>query len=99
MEMIYGGVLSGNEDVVRLRLIERNTAFSIRYANTIIVRLTSQCSTCRMKGLLSIIFMGPWFIGRLLAIEGLRSITSPLLHVRHCTLPYAGRNSHHRLYP
>ena len=40
-----------HEDFAPLRLIERNMAFSSRYAMTIIAMPTSQRSTCRMKGL------------------------------------------------
>ena len=50
MTMVYDAVLFRDEDFVPSRLIERNTAFSIRYAMTIIARPTSQRSSCRMKG-------------------------------------------------
>ena len=49
MTMVYDVVRSRDEDFVPLRLIERNTAFSSRYAMTIIVRPTSQRSSCRMN--------------------------------------------------
>jgi len=48
--MIYDAIRSSNEDFVPLRLIDRNTAFSSRYAMTIIAKPTSQRSSCRMKG-------------------------------------------------
>jgi hypothetical protein len=50
MTMIYDAVGSRDEDFVPLRLIDRNTAFSSRYAMTIIAKPTSQRSSCRMKG-------------------------------------------------
>ena len=52
MNVGYEAGRSRNEDFVPLRLIERNMAFSIRYAMTLIAMPTSQRSTCRMKGLL-----------------------------------------------
>jgi hypothetical protein len=55
MTMVYDAVRSCDEDFVPLRLIERNTAFSSRYAMTIIARPTSQRSTCRLTGLESIV--------------------------------------------
>ena len=99
MKMVYDAVRSRDEDFVPLRLIERNTAFSSRYAMTIIARPTSQRSSCRMKGLLGIVFVEALFIIRVSSIEGLLSATSNLLRVEQLTLPYAGRNIHHRLYP
>ena len=50
MTMVYEAVRSRDEDFVPLRLIERNTAFSSRYAMTIIAIPTSQRSSCRIKG-------------------------------------------------
>ena len=41
MTMIYDAIRSSNEDFVPLRLIDRNTAFSSRYAMTIIAKPTS----------------------------------------------------------
>jgi hypothetical protein len=99
MKMLYDAVRSSYEDFVPLRLIERNTAFSSRYAMTIIAMPTSQRSTCRMNGLLGIVFVEALFIICVLSIEGLLSATSSLLRVAPGTLPYAGRNIHHRLYP
>lgn len=78
MTMDYDGVRSRNEDFASLRLIERNTAFSSRYAMTIIATLTSQRSTCRMKGLLGIVFVEALII-RVSSIKGLLSATSTLL--------------------
>ncbi len=63
---------------------------------TIIAMPTSQRSTCRMKGLLGIVFVAALFIIRVLSIEGLRSATNTLLGFRQLTLPYSGRNIHHR---
>jgi len=60
--MIYDAVRPGNEDFAPLRRIERNTAFSSRYAMTIIAIPTSQRSTCRMKRLLGIEFVEALFI-------------------------------------
>jgi len=97
--MIYDVVRSRDEDFVPLRLIERSTAFSSRYAMTIIAMPTSQRSTCRMKGLLGIVFVAALFIIRVLSIEGLRSATNTLLGFWQLTLPYSGRNIHERLYP
>ena len=99
MTMGYEAVRSRDEDFVPLRLIERKTAFSSRYAMTIIARPTSQRSSCRMKGPLWIVFVEALFIIRVSLIEGLLSARSNLLRVEQLTLPYAGRNIHHRLYP
>ena len=79
MTMVYDAVRSRNEDFVPLRLIERNTAFSSRYAMTIIARPTSQRSTCRMKGRCGIVFVEALFIIRVSLLEGLLSTTSTLL--------------------
>ena len=99
MTMIYDAVRSRDEDFVPLRLIDRNTAFSSRYAMTIIAKPTSQRSTCRMNGLLGIVFVDTLFRIRVSAIEGLRSTTNNLLRVPQLILPVTGRNIHHRLYP
>ena len=98
MTMVYDAVRPRDEDFVPLRLIERNTAFSSRYAMTIIARPTSQRSTCRTKGFVGIIFEGALFIIWVSLLEGLLSAKSTLLRVEQVTLPYAGRNIHHRLY-
>ena len=98
MTMVYDAVRSRDEDFVPLRLIERTTAFSSRYAMTVIARPTSQRSICRVKGPLGIVFVEALFIIRVSLLEGLRSATSHLLRVEQLTLPYAGRNIHHRLY-
>jgi hypothetical protein len=97
--MGYDAVRSRDEDFVPLRRIERNTAFSSRYAMTIIAMPTSQRSTCRMKRLLGIEFVEALFIIRVSLLEGLLSATSNLLCVEQLTVPYAGRNIHHRFYP
>jgi len=99
MKMVYDAVRSRNEDFVSLRLIERTTAFSSRYATTIIARPTSQRSTCRMNGLVGIVSVAALFSIRVLLIEGLRSATNTLLGFWQLTLPYSGRNIHHGLYP
>lgn len=99
MKMVYDPVRPGNEDFVPLRLIERNTAFSSRYAMTIIAMPTSQRSTCRMKGRCGIVFVEALFIIRVSLLERLLSATSNLLRLEQLTLPYAGRNIHHRFYP
>ena len=99
MKMVYDAVRSRNEDFVSLRLIERTTAFSSRYATTIIARPTSQRSTCRLKGLVGIVFVEALFIIRVLSIEGLRSATTILLRVAQLILSLTGRNIHHGLYP
>jgi len=96
--MGYDAVRPGNEDFVPLRLIERNTAFSSRYAMTIIAMPTSQRSTCRMRGLVGIVFVAALFIKRVSSIEGLLSTTSTLLRLTQLILPFTGRNIHHRLY-
>ena len=97
--MGYDAVRSGNEDFVPLRLIERNTAFSSKYATTIIAMPTSQRSTCRMKGRCGVVFVEALFIMRLSSIEGLLSATRNLLRVTQLILPFTGRNIHHRLCP
>jgi hypothetical protein len=97
--MVYDAVRSRDEDFVPLRLIDRNTAFSSRYAMTIIAMPTSQRSTCRMNGLLGIVFVDALFIICVSSIEGLLSTTSTLLRVTQLILPFTGRNIHQRLYP
>ena len=97
--MVYDAVRSRNEDFVPLRLIERNTAFSSRYAMTVMARPTSQRSTFRVKGPLGIVFVEALFIIGVSSIEGLRSATSNLLRVTQLILPFTGRNIHQRLYP
>jgi hypothetical protein len=84
---------------VPLRLIERTTAFSSRYAMTIIARPTSQRSMCRMIGVVGTLCVDALFIICVSLLEGLLSAMSTLLRVEQLTLPYAGRNIHHRLYP
>jgi hypothetical protein len=97
--MGYDAVRSRDEDFVPLRRIERNTAFSSRYAMTIIAIPTSQRSTCRMKRLLGIEFVEALFIICVSLIEGLLSTTSNLLRLTQLILPFTGRNIHQRLYP
>lgn len=98
MTMVYDVVRSRDEDFVPLRLIERNTAFSSRYAMTIIVRPTSQRSSCRMKGRCEVVFVEALFIIHVSLLEGLLSATSNLLRLTQLILAFAGRNIHHRLY-
>ena len=97
--MVYDAIRSRDEDFGSLRLIDRNTAFSSRYAMTIIARPTSQRSTCRMKGPLGIVFVEALFIICVSSIEGLLSATSNLLRLTQLILPFTGRNIHQRLYP
>ena len=99
MTMVYDAVRSRDEDFVLLRLIERSTALSSRYAMTIIARPTSQRSSCRVKGPFWSVFVEALLIIRVSSIERLLSAMSNLLRVEQLTLPYAGRNIHHRLYP
>jgi hypothetical protein len=99
MTMVYDAVRSRDEDFGSLRLIDRNTAFSSRYAMTIIARPTSQRSTCRMKGRCGVVFVEALVIIRVSSIEGLRSATSNLLRLTQLILPFTGRNIHHRLFP
>jgi len=99
MKMVYDAVRSRNEDFVSLRLIERTTAFSSRYATTIIARPTSQRSTCRLKRLVGIVFVEALVILRVSLIEGLRSTMRNLLRVTQLILSFTGRNIHHGLYP
>jgi hypothetical protein len=97
MTVDYNADRSGHEDFVPLRLIERNMAFSSKYAMTIIARPTSQRSSCRMKGPLWVVFVEALFSIRVSLLEGLRSTMSTQLRVDLLTLSYAGRNIHHRL--
>ena len=99
MTMVYDAVRSRDEDFAPLRLIERNTDFSSRYAMTIIARPTSQRSSCRMKGRCGVVFVEALFIICVSSIEGLLSATSTLLRLTQLILPFTGRNIHHRLYP
>lgn len=87
------------EDFVPLRLIERNMAFSSKYAMTIIARPTSQRSSCRMKGPLGVVFVEALLIICVLSIEGLLSAISNLLGLAQLILPFTGRNIHQRLCP
>ena len=96
--MVYDAVRSCDEDFLPSRLIERSTAFSSRYAITIIARPTSRRSTCRMKGFVGIVFGEALFIIRVSSLEGLRFATSNLLRVTQLILSFTGRNIHHRLY-
>jgi len=96
--MVYDAVRSGDEDFLPSRLIERSTAFSRRYAMTVIARPTSRRSTCRMKGFVGIVSGAGLFIIRVSSIERLISAMSNLLRGEQLTLPYAGRNIHHPLY-
>lgn len=98
MKMVYDAVRPGNEDFVPLRLIERNTAFSSRYAMTIIARPTSQRSSCRLKGRCGVVFVETLFLIRV-SIEGLRSATSNLLRLTQLILSFTGWNIHYRLFP
>jgi hypothetical protein len=52
-----------------------------------------------MKGRCGIVFVEALFIIRVSLLEGLLSATSNLLCVEQLTVPYAGRNIHHRFYP
>jgi hypothetical protein len=80
--MVYDAVRSRDEDFVPLRLIERTTAFSSRYAMTVIARPTSQRSTCRMSGLVGTLFVDALFIIICVSLlEGLLSAMSTLLRV------------------
>ena len=81
MTMVYDTVRSRDGDIVPLRLIERTTAFSSRYAMTVIARPTSQRSSRRVKGPLWIVVVEALSIICVLSIEGLRSATSALLRV------------------
>ena len=99
MTMGYEAVRSRNEDFALLRRIERNTAFSSRYAMTVIARPTSQRSPCRMKGRLWIVSVEALFIIRVSWLEGLLSAMSTLLHAEQLILSSARRNIYHRLYP
>ena len=64
MTMVYDAVRSRDEDVALLRLIERSTALSSRYAMTIIARPTSQRSIRRMNGLVEVVFVEALFVIR-----------------------------------
>lgn len=99
MTMVYDAVRFRDEDFVPSRLIERNTAFSSRYAMTIIARPTSQRSSCRLKGRCGVVFVEALFIIRVSSIEGLRSTTSTLLRLTQLILSVTSRNIHYRLYP
>ena len=79
--MVYDAVGSGDEDFLPSRLIERNTAFSSRYAITIIAMPTSQRSTCRMKGFVGIVFGEALFTIRVSSLAGLGFATRNLLRV------------------
>ena len=97
--MVYDAVRSCDEDFLPSRLIERSTAFSSRYAMTVIARPTSQRSSCRMKGFVGIVFVEALFIIRVSLLEGLLSTTSNLLRVTQLILSFTDRNIHQRLYP
>jgi len=96
--MVYDVVRSCYDNFVPLRLIERNTAFSSRYAMTIMASPTSRRSSCRMKGRCGIVFVEALFIIIVSSIDELRSAMSKLLCLTQLTLLYSGWNIHHRLY-
>jgi hypothetical protein len=60
---------------------------------------TSQRSSRRVKGPLWIVVVEALSIIRVSLLEELRSATNRLVRVEQLTLPYAGRNIHHRLSP
>ena len=62
MRVVYEADRSGNDAFVPLRLIERNIAFSSRYATRIIAMPTSQRSMGRLTGLVSIVSVEELFI-------------------------------------
>jgi hypothetical protein len=64
----------------------------------IIARPTSRRSMCRMNGFVGTVLGGALFIICVPLLEGLLSAMSTLLREAQLTLPYAGRNIHHRLY-
>ena len=97
--MVYDAGLFSAEDFLPLRLIERNTAFSIRQAMTIIAIPTSRRSIFRVKDPLGIVFVEALFLIGLLSIKGLRSATSNFLRLTQLILPMTGRNIHHRRCP
>ena len=97
--MVYDAGLFSAEDFVPLRLIERNTAFSIRKAMTAIAIPISRRSIFRPKGPLGIVFVEALFIMDLLSIKGLRSATSNFLCLTQLILPMTGRNIYHRRCP
>ena len=99
MRLVYEAGLSDYEDFVLLRLIERNTALSIRYATIIIAMPINQCSTCRMKGLFWTLFVEALFILGLTSIEGIVSARNGLPRLEQLILPHSGRSIHRRLYP
>jgi hypothetical protein len=99
MTMGYEAVRSRNEDFALLHRIERNTAFSSRYAMTVIARPTSQRSPCCIKGRLWIVSVEGLFIIRVSWFEGLLSAMSTLLHVEQLNLSDSRLNIYHRLYP
>ena len=84
------------EAFVPLRLIERNMAFSSRYAMTIIAIPTSQRSTWRMKGLVGIVFVEALIIIPVSSIEALLFRNESPAMRNALTLPYSGWNIHHR---
>ena len=96
MTMVYE---AGNEGFVPLRLIERTTAFSRRYATTVIAMPTSQRSTWRMNGRCGVVFVEMLFLVRVSLLEELRSTTKNLLRVRQLILSFTGSNIHYRLFP
>jgi len=99
MTMVYSVDQFSDEDFALLRLMERTTAFSSRYATTIIAMPTSLRSIFRIKGPFGVVFVEELFIACASSIEGLRSATRHLLRVTQSTLPYSARNIHHRQYP
>ena len=99
MTMVYDAVRSSDEDFALLRLIERSTAFSSRYAMTIIARPTSQRSSCRLKGRCGVVFLETLFLIGVSSLEGLRSATRNLLRLTQLILSFTGWNIHYRLYP
>jgi len=62
MRVVYEVGRSVREAFAPPRLIERNIAFSSRYATRIIAMPTSQRSMCRLTGLVSIVSVEELFI-------------------------------------
>jgi|GEM_PF-1667614 hypothetical protein len=86
MTMVYYAVRSRDGDVVPLRLIERTTAFSSRYAMTVIARPTNPRSKRRAKVRWGIACVEALSFIRISLLKAGRSATNRLVRVEH--LPY-----------
>lgn len=99
METIYAAGLSGDEGFARLRLIERNTAFSSRQAMIVMTMPISLRSIFRASDLSGIAFVEVSFFMGSLSVKDSPSATRCLPHPVQLSLPVTGQNKLQRYHP